>query len=312
MNATEQSALCRSLGHRVIHAISRVTVVTPHGLVASAILNCSNEQFSADSLIAIVEIYLRYLSTQKAKLADTLVYDSYHAIQQALNSYVQRKFVEPLTKDKEQQSSETIYRINADKRAHLEYYKNNCIAFFIPAAFTALAILEKDTSRFSTPDLHDGYAFLQDFFKYEFAYDADQTVADFVHKSINAFVDDAVLTSHPNLPGIHHLTPAGLRKLKLFSIFLKTYFESYWIVLNFFMQTPRGAARTKDRLKKIAYTGSQMYKRREIERKEALNKVSYQNAVDFFTSRGVKGSDNTDEIEFYAQVIKRALKYLQV
>ena len=78
------------------------------------------------------------------------------------------------------------------------------------------------------------------------------------------------------------------------------------------MQTPRGTARTKDRLKKIADTGSQMYKRKEIERKEALNKVSYQNAVDFFISRGVKGSDNTDKIDFYAQVIKRYLNNLHV
>jgi glycerol-3-phosphate O-acyltransferase len=40
MTSTELNALCRNLGHRMLSAISRSTVVTPHGLVASAILNC--------------------------------------------------------------------------------------------------------------------------------------------------------------------------------------------------------------------------------------------------------------------------------
>ena len=44
MDSRQQSAMVRNLGHRVLHAISRVTVVTPHGLVASAILNCSAEK----------------------------------------------------------------------------------------------------------------------------------------------------------------------------------------------------------------------------------------------------------------------------
>jgi glycerol-3-phosphate O-acyltransferase len=89
----------------VLHAIGRSSVVTPHGLVAGAILNCAAEKFSADSLMPIIETYLRYLASQKAKLADTLIYDNYHAIQQALISYVQRKFIEPLPGDKDKQAS---------------------------------------------------------------------------------------------------------------------------------------------------------------------------------------------------------------
>ena len=67
----------------------------------------------------------------------------------------------------------------------------------------------------------------------------------------------------------------------------------------------------KDRLKKINDRGNRMYKRREIRRKEALSKVNYQNAVDFFISHGIKGADNTEKIEFYAAAIKTALQHLQ-
>ena len=46
MTSKEQNALCRNLGHRVINAINNVSVVTPHGVVASALLNTSKKRFS--------------------------------------------------------------------------------------------------------------------------------------------------------------------------------------------------------------------------------------------------------------------------
>jgi glycerol-3-phosphate O-acyltransferase len=116
-----------------------------------------------------------YLMSQKATLADTLLYESVYAIEQALESYVNRKFVEKTAQtstpkdvennEKEPLPSEDRYRVIENKRANLEYYKNNSISFFVPAAYTALAILGKDAFQFSASDLHSGYKFLQDFFK---------------------------------------------------------------------------------------------------------------------------------------------------
>jgi glycerol-3-phosphate O-acyltransferase len=67
----------------------------------------------------------------------------------------------------------------------------------------------------------------------------------------------------------------------------------------------------KDRLKKIENSGNHMYKRHEIEHPEALSKVSYRNAVDYFTSKGIKGSDSTERIEPYSEAIQKSLKTLQ-
>jgi glycerol-3-phosphate O-acyltransferase len=201
--------------------------------------------------------------------------------------------------------------VNVNRRPYLDYYKNNSIAFFIPAAYTANAILENDTFRFSTPDLRAKYAFWQDFFKYEFAYDVDQKSEFYVRKCIKAFIDDAIVIPHQTLPDTYDVTPSGFRKLKLFAIFLKTYFESYWIVISYYKRKPHNSTKAKDRLKKIAARGDRMYKRREIERKEALSKINYQNAVDFFTSKGIKGADDSEKIDFYAEAIQNGLRNLQ-
>jgi len=311
MTPKEQNVLCRNLGYRIINAINRSAVVTAYGLLSSAILNCARDRISYDQIMSIVEIYRDYLATQGAKLADTLVLDHVRAIDHALDAFVQSKIIESVSKEKEVPVSKRNYLINASRRPFLEYYKNNSIAFFIPAAFTALAILEKDAFQFSASDLHASYKFLQNFFKYEFAYDIDISPEFYVRKSLKAFIDDAILMPHQTIPDTYNVTSAGLRKLRLYSIFLKTYFESYWIVLNFFQNNSQDSMKAKDRLKKIENYGKHMHKRREIERQEALSKVSYQNAIDFFTSKGIKGSNSNEQIEFYAEAIQKSLKALQ-
>jgi glycerol-3-phosphate O-acyltransferase len=311
MSSKEQNALIRNLGFRFINAINRMTVVTPHALVASAILNFTKDKFSFSEMLAANTTYLRYLAAHNAKLADTLNHDQIRAFEQVVDSYAQRKFIEPIEKDQEAPATEREYTINVSRRPYLEYYKNNCIALFIPAAYTAMAILEQNSFQFSASDLQAGYAFWQDFFKYEFAYDVDKQSEFWVRKCIKSFIDDAILIPHQTLPDTYTITPAGFRRLKLFALFLKTYFESYWIVINYFMRHPHNSVAAKDRLKKISARGERMYKRKEIDRKESLSKVNYQNAVDFFTSKGIKGFGDTEKIEQYTDAIRNALKYLQ-
>jgi glycerol-3-phosphate O-acyltransferase len=311
MTSKEKNVLIRNLGYRVLNAINRVTVVTPHAVVASAILNFTKEAFSFSELLNVNAIYLKYLSVQNARLADTLVFDRLRAFEQVIDSYCQRKFIERIDKDKKENDAEKHYLINEDRRLSLEYYKNNCIAFFIPAAYTAMAILQKDTFRFSARELHDRYAFWQDFFKYEFAYDVDSSPGFNVRKTIKAFIDEGIVIPHQTLPDTYDVTPSGFRKLKLFALFLKTFLESYWIVLNYFMRNPQTSGKSKDHLKKITNRGNRMYKRKEVERKEALSKVSYQNAVELFTRYGIKGTEDTEKIKIYAAAIQNALKHLQ-
>ncbi len=313
MTSKERNAFIRNLGYQIINAINRVTVVTPHGLVAGAVLNFAKEKFSRTELFSVLETYMRFLTTQNAKLSDTLVSNPQMAFEQVVAAYTQRKFIEPLARNNEDDEAEAEKKffINEGRRPYLEYYKNTCIAFFIPAAYTAMAILEMDSFRFTASDLHGGYGFWRKFFKSEFAYDVDIRSEFHVRKCIKAFIDEGMVIPHQTMPDTYDVTPAGFRKLKIFAGFLKTYFESYWIVLNFYMRNPKDKVKPKDRIKKITARGNRMYKRKEIDRKEALSKVTYQNAIEMFTTRGIKGSDDTELIETYSNALQNALKFLQ-
>ena len=312
MTQKERNAMTRNLGHRIINSINNVTVVTPHALVAGALLNCAQKRFSYNQLMSHVEIYMNCLMFQDANLADTLMFDPVHAVDHVLDAYIQRKFIEQISQGKGTRLSDAQFKVNESKRPILEYYKNNSIAFFIPASFTALSILAKDAFQFSASDLHSEYNFLQDLFKNEFAYNVDKTPEHFVRKNIKTFINDAILMPHATIPDTYNLTSVGFRKLKLFSAFIKPYFESYWIVLQSFKQTEQNSLNTKDFLKKIQARGNRMYRNNEIELKEALSKINYNNAVNFFIAHGIKGAEDTGQIKFYTEAIRKHLNHLRL
>lgn len=305
MSQKDQNALCRNLGHRIINAINTVTVVTPHALLASALLNSNKKLLAHKELMADTVMYLNHLSMQNANISDTLLMNHEHAMDNALESYVSRKLVERISENRTDSLEACQFKVNADKRPILEFYKNNCIAFFIPAAFTALIILDKDAFQFSSSDLHDDYAFLQDFFKYEFAFDVDLAPGYYVRKTIKSFIDDAIIIPHPTLPETYNITSSGFRKLILHARFLKTYFESYWVVLKYFQKYKRDDTSVKERLKIIHKNANRMYKARRLERIESISKVYFENGINFFTTHGIKGSENTDQLEYYDDIIQR-------
>jgi glycerol-3-phosphate O-acyltransferase len=308
MTAKEQNTVCRRLGYRVLNAINRVTVVTPHALVASAILVSPKNKISYGQLTLHVQTFMRYLSSQEIMFADTLS-DSIRALKNVLYIYAQRKLIDPVPEEDKWPTEDTLYIINEHKRPELEYYKNNAIAFFVPAAFVALAILVQDNFQFSAYDLHSNYNLISEFFHNEFVVDIEKTPEEIVQNNLQAFVTDNIITAHPTLSDTYNLPSDGLKKLKLFGNFLTTFFESYWIVLSFFKQAPRGSLPSRDRLKNMQSLAERMYKRMEIDRKEALSKITFENAEKYFTAHGIKGSEDVEKIKHFSNAI---LKYLDL
>lgn len=312
MTTKEQNRFCRNLAYRVLSAIDSVAVVTPQALFASAVLNCSRQRFSFDQVRFYFDTYYRYLISQKVDMSEALTVDHDLALRQLLDAYVQLKFIEKISEEKDGYSVDTLFRINENKRPILEYYKNNCISYFVSPAFTALSILEIDAFEFSVEDLCAKYGFLQQLFQNEFAYSETQSEEHLIRKNLNAFAEDGVLVLHPENEDTYKVTPTGLKKLRLYSSFLKTYLESYWVALNYFMRSSQNSIDPKERLKKVQGMGNRMYKRNEIELKEALSKVNYDNAINFYLSNGVKGSENSEKIKYYADEIQKYMKRFSI
>lgn len=298
-----------TFGEKIISAINSQAVITPHAVVAATLLNCSQKRIYYRQLLEHAETYMKYLTTRGVKLTDTLYIDNQGAFDTVLDTFISNKYIErSASTNPAGTPPNPIFKIHENKRPNLEYYKNNGVIFFAPAAFTALSILALDAFQFTAEDLYPHYGFLKDFFALEFIFDPEEDVEASVRKNIKAFIDDAVLTPHPALPETYNVTSAGFRKLNLFAGFLTAYFESYWVVLNFYMRYTRGPIlERRNYTKKIQALGSRMYRRNEILRKEALFKINYKNAVAFFTSQGLNNPENPEDqevLDFYTQKIQ--------
>jgi len=310
MPAKEVNALIRQLGWRIVNAIDKQTVVTPHGLVAAAILNIARPRFTHEELMETANTYLTFAMSQNAKLADTFVLNPDRAMDYAVDHYLSRKLLEDASKDKGRPEDQNEYTVISTKRALLEFYKNNCISYFVPAAFTALAILKKDAFQFNATDLHEEHQFFRDVFKYEFAFDMDRPSTHEVRKTIKAFIDDAILMPHPTIPDRYQVTSSGYRKLKLYAAFVKPYFESYRVVLAFIRANSKENLETKDKLKKIQGLGLQMVKKKEIELVESVSKMNYANGLQYFASKGIRSHEDTDAISRYESIVSNYLTVL--
>ncbi len=310
LSSKEQNGVCSEIGYRIINAINDNTVVTPYGIVAGAVLTCSSRSFTYEQYQFHIETFMNFLMDRKISMADTLLINPRHAFEQTLENFVQQKLVEKHSLQKKARPSAYTYNVVESRRSMLEYYKNNCIFYFVPPAYTALAILKNDAFQFSSSDILEPYRFVQDLFTYEFAPDFASEPDYFIRKTIKFFINEAILVPHNTLPDTYNLTSSGFRKLKAYAGLLQTHFESYWIVLTFFSHFSQDSYETKERIKKIQSLGLKMYKNNEIERFEALSKLNYENGVSFFTSMGIKGDEDIDLIERYALEIQDYLRHL--
>ncbi len=303
LDEESQRRICQGMGYKLINAINSIAIVTPHGIMANCVLNSPGNRFSYRDLMFRAEVYMGLLYFFDAELADTLTMDPDLAFHQVIHNFVARKFIELADESDPEITDTTRFIVKDNKRPILDYYKNNAIAFFVPAAYTAISILRTDTFQFSSQDLSATYAFLQDFFVDEFSFDEEMSCQEHIDHCLKAFVDQGIMVPHPLMPDTFNITSEGFRKLKLFSSLLNPFLESYKVALLFFETHPADKFDERERIRKIQALGVKMYKRQEIVLKESLSKINYINACNCLLNKGINGSEDLERIQDYTRII---------
>jgi len=303
----EYMQFVKSFGYKLINAINANAVATPHGIIASAVLNCSKNSFAKKQMIARVNTYMSILTFMNAELSDTLLIDPDNTLNSVINDFISRNFIELADEDEDDITDNTVFIVKDNKRAILDYYKNSVISFFINFSYTAVAILEADRFQFSSLDLMVRYKFLEKMFTDEFFFDEETSCEENISKCIKGFINEGILVPDSSEPDIFHITSQGLRKLKWFAAFLQPFFESYKTTLLYFEKYGAGKHEGKDRVKKIHSIGTKLYKGKIIALKESLSQINYKNAANYFTKNGVNGSKDHVQIEYYKNILDRLI-----
>jgi glycerol-3-phosphate O-acyltransferase len=289
--AAEESEIIRTLSNdlafEVVQAINQVSVVTPFSLVCAALLTYPRKGVYRRELLKIIQALYDYLKVRNVPLADSLD-NLEQAVEETLALCEARKLITPI--EKEEGLSDELglggYSIDETKRPLLEYYKNNVIHFFLPAAIVSLATLSGSGFDFERQQVLDDVSFLEDFFKFEFFFDSvapetrlDETLAYFTSREVVVSLDG----------GANHYTisAAGLKELAYFANLLYNYLESYYIVFRSVKYLQKKPRSEKEFLKRISSIGHKSYKLGEVERSEALSESNFQNALKLFGEKGI-------------------------
>ena len=298
----------RHFSYKLMAAINKQAVATPHGIIASAILNSPKNNFSKGQMIERANTYLNILMNDGVELSETLLLDLDNTFNTVINNFLSRNFIELVDEDEEEISDDTYFIVKHNKRAILDYYKNSVISFFVPAAYTAVAILEVDRFKFSLPDLIRRYRFLQKMFHDEFFNEDEITCEEQISRCIKNFINEGILVPDPSRMDMLNLTSMGLRKLKWFAAFMLPFFESYVTALLCFEKEKKSALDEKELAKKIHSHGIRLYKRKQVTLKESLSLINYRNAARFFSQNGVNGPEDQIQIDYYKQILNRLVR----
>ncbi|PID40443.1 MAG: hypothetical protein CR984_03175 [Proteobacteria bacterium] len=306
LSSKQQNLLCREIGGRMMSAIDHEAMVTPQSLVAGALLSGGRDIVSRSELDFRVNAAMDLFCGLEACLTEILADNPRAAVENALYYYRGRKIIQWRDVDKNGRfSQEDTYRILGSRRNALDYYKNISICHFVPAAFTALAILAKDAFQFSATDLHDTYRDLQELFAQEFNIDPVHPPAYIVRKTVKAFIDNAILIPHRTMPDTYNLSSGGFRKLVFFAGYVEPFLESYRTALVYFAKNRRNHHHKAKMLKKMLAIGNRMLRQNEIRLRESISKANYDNAIAFFTKHGVRGSEDEEQVRHWNEVLMR-------
>jgi glycerol-3-phosphate O-acyltransferase len=323
MKPRERHAMYRDFAWRTIHSINSASLVTPFALMAAVFLTTSKRGISLAEIKHITLNYYKYLQHQEVRLADTLQ-DLDKTLQDTLVLMEKSKWLELLADEDETDEEERIYTVEDSNRLQLEYYKNDVVHFLLPAAYVSTAILAKEAFEFDLQGIEEDLNFFRDFFKFEFVYDADESVAETISQVIDYYVSQGFVTFMNNQGNTYSISHQGLKALSCFSTLLRSYFESYWIVLRATKYLSQKHYSERDFLKKINSLGNKLYKLELVERFESISRITFENALQFFCEKGAikrnekheggkrqviyEAGDNRDAISHYNRMIDRYLR----
>jgi glycerol-3-phosphate O-acyltransferase len=298
-------------------------MITPFALVATVILTTSKRGITLAEIKLIIRNYFHYLQHQGVRMASRL-HDLEKALEDALSLMEKSKWLELLADEDETDEEERIYTVDDSNRLHLEYYKNNIIHFLLPAAYISSAILAKEAFEFNLEGIEDDLLFFRNFFKFEFVYDADENLAETIDKVLSYYTSQGFVTRVKTQDNTYRITHQGLIALSCFAGLLKSYFESYWIVLRATKYLANKTLTEKDFIKKVNSLGNKLYKLEIVERFESISRITFENGIKFFCEKGAikktekhengkmlvnyDPGDNQEAISYYSRMIDRYLR----
>ena len=276
LSEEEKRGLVRALGHRIMWGIARVSTVTPHALVSTALLSHPGRGLPASVLGARVAALRRMLvedgSTLSTGLAEAPTNPTVPGpVREAVLGFVEDKLVRT-----DQAKGETVYLPVDERRVQLAYYKNTILNLVAPRALVASAVL-RGVLDGSEDSVRTKALFLSRLFKLEFIYRVGAPFEVIFAETVDRLVGAGLLLRKDGV-----LVPPDGRarsELEFLADMIRDYLQSYLLAGLTLEDLATGPMDRKSFLRAALETGRMEFLQGRIDAAEAISRTTLENAL---------------------------------
>ena len=280
LDADHRKEALTLLGERILGRIGKAVVALPTGLLALALLAQSEPEIAAGALEARVRRFRALLDAAGAEPSRSL--SRYHkAMGDALRRFMREGKVERVADPDAEEPRTARFRVVAEQRITLEYYKNGLLHFLLPAALLASELRASGRSEgepFEAAALREDFEFQLYLFRYEFMLDPDEDWESLMERGIQQLQrHGAISRVEPDRWAVaDRALVAELAELVL------NFQESYCAALRALHLLQSKDIAPADLAQEIRAVAEQLLAVADISRPEALNLVNLKNAAKAF------------------------------
>jgi len=324
-NIKEDEELLDVVANTIINQLNEITLITPFALVTTATLLLSNRGFSKEIISKKIGSLYNYLNYSRVPMSDTLLSSSNlkGVIDNVIDSYLNDHIIEPLyiNDRKKKINIKDFYILNEENRSKIGFYRNSIIVYFLPLSIVSISLLYLNKKgEINEDSLTSEYYYIKDIFSKEFFIN-DEKKED-GNNSWKTPVDFLLSQSYISKGDKRiHLNNEKIDEILLFSIMLKDYLESYYIVIDTVLDHKNGRINKKEFFLNLRKNSMKKYHLGMIQLSESLSVPNFNNAVkkcidseilkEHFVSDKESEFENID-LQKAEDLFKRIMSYIEI
>ncbi len=279
VNSSEEDkkGLVRALGHRIMYGIGKVSTVTPHALLASALLGHRRRGASTREVTDRVVLLKRLLADLGAPFSRHL--DNAPSSPSVLGPLADalRMFAAMKMVRSSDAAGETIYQVEDERRIELTFYKNTLINLIAGRTIVCSALLACK-GRAPIAEVREQSLFLSRIFKLEFVFPVGQPFVAIFDETIEHLrrlgllvVEGEVVATAPE----NHAGPS----VAFLADLLFDFIESYRLAGEVALTLPKSGTTKKDFIQSALERGQRLFLEGRLLHAESLSKSNLENAL---------------------------------
>lgn len=290
-----------SLAWSLMRRVQEATIITPSMMLATVLMSHGRRGMSALRLRDRVGFLVYLFERRQARLSRSVE----HMLQQHAERIAQAgpgngaealrvrgESLKPLLDEalgllkrlvqRVERGGELIYMVPERHRIELDYYRNGVLSVLAPEALLATSLLAS-AQPCSKAQLRSEVLRLSHWFRLEFIYPTEQSLAENFEQTLRYFEEDGLVRVDDEQQ-VHSLTPATL---EFFAALLRHLIEGYWLAADALRAFAHGPLEREEWLRHARGQAERELLDGDLQRPEAASTAVLSNALQLFVREGL-------------------------